>query len=283
MDMETDPKEPDVKLGLEYWAKIPASVDGVLGGFGTGMLPRVDSLGSRQFLLSFMPELCTVPSVLRKLDADIRPPTRRFRALDVGAGIGRVTSTVLLPLVDDVVLLEPVASFINEALRLSATWRNLQPGTTKSVTFLKGTLQAYKPSGSYMPKIKNLGRVGYTPPGPEGDDEQSGFDVIWCQWCLGHMDDWDLIQFFKESRAALRSAPIGSDRENGLIVVKENLCPDEEDGSAASAYDDLDASVTRSNQAWLGIFRDAGLTLVREQTQMGLQSGLYVVKMYALR
>jgi len=74
---------PVVEDGLKYWATVPASIDGVLGGFGNGPLPRVDALGSRNFLMRLMPHLCTVPSALRK----INPPnyTRRIRALDVGA------------------------------------------------------------------------------------------------------------------------------------------------------------------------------------------------------
>jgi protein N-terminal methyltransferase len=47
--------------------------------------------------------------------------------LDVGAGIGRVTRHVLLPLFDDVVLLEPVTNFIDEACRAARAgeWRDL--------------------------------------------------------------------------------------------------------------------------------------------------------------
>ena len=51
----------------------------------------------------------TVPSAARPLKPT---PARRFRALDLGAGVGRVTSDTLLPLVSDVVLLEPVESLI---------------------------------------------------------------------------------------------------------------------------------------------------------------------------
>lgn len=45
----------------------------------------------------------------------------------MGAGIGRVTSTVLLPLFDDVVLAEPVGHFLSEAHRAAAAgeWREL--------------------------------------------------------------------------------------------------------------------------------------------------------------
>ena len=39
----------------------------------------------------------------------------------------------------------------------------------------------------------------------------------------------------------------------------------------------------RSDLAWKKIFKDAGLTLAKEQIQYGLPEGLYEVKMYVFR
>jgi protein N-terminal methyltransferase len=71
-------------------------------------LPRIDALGSRTFLLKLMPRLCKVNSALRRLDAEEKGKQMRCRALDVGGGVGRTTKDVLLHLVDEVILLEPV-------------------------------------------------------------------------------------------------------------------------------------------------------------------------------
>ncbi|KAG8771937.1 hypothetical protein FRC16_005773 [Serendipita sp. 398] len=73
---------PDLQHGLDYWAQQEASIDGVLGGYGNGSLPRVDALSSRLFLLSVLPNLCKTPSPLRKLGSTTEK--RRFRALDAG-------------------------------------------------------------------------------------------------------------------------------------------------------------------------------------------------------
>ncbi|KAG8988739.1 hypothetical protein FRB93_003981 [Tulasnella sp. JGI-2019a] len=271
---------PDLQAGLTYWENTSATLDGVLGGFGSGTLPRIDSLGSRQFLQSLLPYLCTVPSVLRPLQAPgYRNPSYRTRALDVGAGIGRVTSDVLLHQFDDVVMLEPVSKFVDEAKRVceAGKWKGItKDSSTKSVTFLTRALQSFDPVKSAMEQGGE--RVGCQAPFEEG------YDVVWCQWTLGHLSDADLVLFFQRAQRSLRKSPLKNDaKDSGYIVVKENVDRDAPDGKPAVVFDEEDSSVTRSNSKWLEIFRDAGLTLVREKVQRGLPEGIYQVKMYALR
>ncbi|KAF9053741.1 methyltransferase domain-containing protein [Hymenopellis radicata] len=273
--------QPDLKEGITYWETQPATYDGVLGGFGTGSLPRVDALGSRLFLLSLLPELSKVDSALKPLKSE--PSTRRVRALDVGAGVGRVTADALLHLIDDVLLLEPVTAFIQEALARARSpdpalknWRGLSDNLT-SVTFVQGALQNFDPAHPLSdPSVKLLDRIGYSPESPTADLE-SGFDVVWCQWCLGHLNDEQLAAFLQRSYAALRT--LG----RSLIVVKENVCTNTIDGQPKLVFDEEDSSFTRSDLAWKRVFRQAGLKLVKEKTQEGLPEGLYEVKMYALR
>lgn len=224
-----------------------------------------------------------------------------MRALDVGAGVGRVTADVLLHLVSDVVLLEPVEPFVNEALnraRASASNRTngakvSWPGLadqSKSVTILQGTLQDFHPR---MPhRARFLDRVGYQPPRPQ-DGVGAGFDVIWCQWCLGHLSDSDLILFLQRSLESL------NDHARSLIVVKENVCSDGPQGEPVEMFDEEDSSLTRfesvvinckyslhrcwyfrSDAAWKLVFKRAGLDLIKDQVQEGLPEGLFVVKMY---
>ncbi|EPQ58021.1 DUF858-domain-containing protein [Gloeophyllum trabeum ATCC 11539] len=292
--------EPDVEAGINYWSTQSADYDGVLGGFGTGSLPRIDALGSRQFALYLMPELCTVPSALRPLRS--QPTDQRTRALDVGAGVGRVTCDVLLHLFSDVVLVEPVESFVLEAVARGrrseqdvpavaedanadpiAPWKGIKE-KTRSVTFIQGTLQSLEPSHPAA-SGKVLGRIGYQPTSselsknlsdPTAGDIDSGFDVIWCQWCLGHLTDPDLVLFLRRCRVALR------DPTAAYIIVKENTCSDSPDGGPRSHLDEEDSSLTRSDMAFKQVFREAGLSIVHEQVQDGFPPGLYVVKMYAL-
>lgn len=233
-------------------------------------LPRVDSLGSRQFLQSLLPYLCTVPSPLRPLEGtSYLDPSYRTRALDVGAGIGRVTSNVLLHMFQDVVLLEPIGKFVDEAKRAceEGKWKGIASTSgdgdgahrsTKSVTFLTGPLQDFDPT---QPASKqridfHAQRRGCTEP------EDEGFDVVWCQvcicsyveetvipnstqWTLGHLSDTDLISFFKRAQASLRKAPTGRAKDDGFIVVKENVSQDARGNKPATEFDARDSSVTR--------------------------------------
>lgn len=90
-------------------------------------MPHIDQLTSRLLLLSLLPILHTFPSPLTPCPPSPSAVPFRRTALDVGAGIGRVTRHTLLPLFDDVVLLEPVEKFITEATRAAGAgeWRDL--------------------------------------------------------------------------------------------------------------------------------------------------------------
>lgn len=110
-------------------------------------------------------------------------------------------------------------------------WTGIRDGT-KSVSFFKGPLQDFDPAQPNR-NTEELQRLGYI---PNTDDTNSGFDVVWCQWCLGHLNDQDLVAFLKRSMAALRSP-------SSLIVVKENLCS--EDKAPRAEFDEKDSSWTR--------------------------------------
>lgn len=87
------------------------------------------------FLLSLLPRLSTVPSSIMPLPTttDSAAPTSaaRTRALDVGAGIGRVTASVLIHLLDTVEILEPAPHFLAKAVEASPTWKGLSEEDVK--------------------------------------------------------------------------------------------------------------------------------------------------------
>lgn len=96
MDTKKNNGDIDYEKSLQYWADIPPTVDGVLGGFG--FISNIDIEGSELFLKSLL--ACETP-----------PPTNT--ALDCGAGIGRITKLLLLPHFLKVDVVEPDEKFLN--------------------------------------------------------------------------------------------------------------------------------------------------------------------------
>lgn len=112
--------------------------------------------------------------------------------------IGRVTEGLLLGVADEVDVIEPFAKF---------------------TAALQG-----------KPGVRHIFNVGL-------EDWQPGegvcYDLIWTQWCVGHLNDEQLVAYLKRCSKAL--SPDG-----GLIVVKENLST-----SGCDYFDEVDKSVTR--------------------------------------
>lgn len=153
-------------------------------------VPHIEQLSSRLLLLSLLPSLHTFPSPLTPLPPPT--PSHRLTVLDVGAGIGRVSRETLCPLFDDVILLEPVSKFVEEAYRTAkdGLWRDLpkrdptQPpakGRGKRVWFVKAGLQGCDPK---YPAAAGeaLGVVGERHGGEEepgfGGDGEITYDVL---------------------------------------------------------------------------------------------------------
>lgn len=63
------------------------------------------------------------------------------------------------------------------------------------------------------------------------------YDLIWTQWCVGHLTDSQLVEYLKRCQVALNPG--------AMIVLKENLST-----SGRDVFDELDSSVTR----WVGSF-----------------------------
>jgi protein N-terminal methyltransferase len=163
-------------------------------------------------------------------------------AADCGAGIGRVTEGFLSNACEVVDIVEPVESFAEV----------VQHG-----------------------KLKQEGRIGdiYVM-GLESWEPHKKYDLIWNQWCLGHLTDMQLVDYLKKCGRAVA--------ERGWIVVKENLSTDLD---GRDIYDDIDSSVTRSDLKFHEIFDQAGLKVVKEEIQASFPKklGLYPIKLFALR
>ncbi|PIO70813.1 hypothetical protein TELCIR_07313 [Teladorsagia circumcincta] len=100
--------------------------------------------------------------------------------------------------------------------------------------------------------------------------DPSAFDLIWIQWCSGHLTDTDMVEFLRRCIDGLT--------DDGVIVFKDNLSAQQE-----SEFDCEDYSWTRPESLVLELFDRAGLRVVAENLQTGFPSGMYKVKMFALK
>ena len=169
----------------------------------TQPVPRVDALGSRMSLLTLIPSLslCQAPQ-------QSAPPkrSRPLKALDCGAGIGRCTETVLLPLYDRVDVVETSTHFLDKARSCAPSWPGIKD-RSKGCRFYQCGLQQVDPAS--LPK--QYGEVVGA-----SDSWEGGYDLIWIQWVLPHLSDEQLVAFLQRCRKALREG------EDSYIVVKEN-------------------------------------------------------------
>mmetsp|Transcript_12767 Transcript_12767/g.21666 ORF Transcript_12767/g.21666 Transcript_12767/m.21666 type:complete len:269 (+) Transcript_12767:122-928(+) len=177
--------------GIDYWDKIPPTVDGVLGGFG--FVTSADVLDSDKFLNRvFKEQLLESKETLRKLVA-----------LDCGAGVGRITDQFLLRRFYEVDLVEPLKHFLDEAEKqLTFDPSKPKPGHVgRAVNYFCEPLETFVPA-----------------PGR--------YDVIWIQWVIGHLTDDDFVLFFDRCKRSLTPDGLILMKENncgdGFLVDKED-------------------------------------------------------------
>ncbi|CAE7853964.1 pcif1 [Symbiodinium microadriaticum] len=210
---------------MRFWLKEAATVDGMTGG---GVSDK-DLVFNQQFM--------------RKL-ARLRGNSKgRFqRALDVGAGIGRLAKGVFRTHCDHVDLLEPIEKHLQVA-------RKDLDDTTWPGHFICGTLQDFQ------------------------QPQQSLYDLVWCQWIFMYITDADVVKFLRRVSVELL-APAGT------VVVKENVAQtrvgsyfDDETGELwrganGGSRHSGPMSVLRTPQHYLKLFRESGLEVLLRRRQL---------------
>ncbi|CAM1314286.1 NTMT1 (predicted) [Pycnogonum litorale] len=164
----------------------------------------------------------------------------KHRVLDCGSGIGRVTKCTLSKLFDRIDMVEQSEKFLDAAR-----------------AYLGPIISAKVDSLHYC------GMQDFTP-------LPNHYNVIWCQWVLGHLTNVDFVDFFKRCKTGLI--------ENGLFMVKENVTSTDQ-----VDVDETDSSVTRPKSLMISLWRQAGLEVIAEKVQSKFPPGLYEVRMFILR
>lgn len=245
-NMSSSAPKPDSLINhgasLKYWSSITPNVNGMLGGFP--QISNIDLKGSQAFLAKMRRLYPSTRSSETEHTNPNAPKPKLNRAVDCGAGIGRITTNFLSKVATTIDIVEPIESFVS-VLR-NSDLNKPDPATG----------------------LKVLGNIYVT--GLETWRPEHKYDLIWNQWCLGHLDDEQLVAYLRRCADALE--------EEGFIIVKENL-------NWEVLYDEIDSSVTRSDAAFRKIFAEAGLRVLRTEEQRGFPErlGLYEVRMYCLR
>lgn len=219
-----------------YWEQQAPSVQGMLGGLGE--LDNRDVTASSKFLDALDRRHGTVV---------------KKNALDVGAGIGRVTKHFLLPLFKTVDMLEQNLAYLE-----------------KSVAFIgqsKDCGVVDKRIASGMQSFRADGIVGED--GKATGSLQGRYNLVWIQWCIIYLTDDDLVTFLRECAKAL--AP------GGTICLKDNVA------RHGFLVDKEDSSVMRSNRYLKHLFQKANLQVVRETKQLDFPRNIFPVRTYALQ
>ncbi len=153
----------------EFWEKSEPSISGILEG--NDIVHNSDVKTSCELIEGLI--------LTNKLNPGV--------VLDCGAGIGRVTSSVLANYFEKVDLMEQDEKFVEKC-------RENFKGNNKIRHIFQNSFQNFSFSDG---------------------KEQLLYDVIWIQWCVENIDDDDLHEFLVKSRQSLKN--------NGLIIVKENI------------------------------------------------------------
>lgn len=206
---------------IRFWRAQAANVRGATGG------------GVSQRDLAFT--RAAVDELVKKRDCSFK------RALDCGAGIGRVTDAILRKCCAHVDLVEFVKKHLDKA-------REKLPLSGKgqcSFAFHNTSMQKF----SIAP---------------------AQYDLIWCQWLLMYLTDEDALSLLLRAGKGLTT--------DGVLLVKENISTEEKstyfDAADGELWEEDDAqgpvSCVRTSMHYWDLFDRAGLKVVDEQHQQDL-------------
>ncbi|EWS73135.1 AdoMet-dependent proline di-methyltransferase (macronuclear) [Tetrahymena thermophila SB210] len=166
--------------GNQYWQTCESNYDGVMGGYGH--LNDLDIKFSRYFLQQLQEKF---PQLSQNFN----------RALDCGAGIGRVTKELLMNVFQKVDLLEQCDKYIFEA---------------------KNQLKQY-------PNVEDFYQMGL-----QEFQFQKQYDCIWIQWVSNQIKDDDYVRFLQKCSNSLSQDGFIIVKEN---ISEEGFILDSQDYS----------------------------------------------------
>jgi protein N-terminal methyltransferase len=166
------------------------------------------------------------------------------RVVDCGAGIGRVTKGFLSKIALTVDIVEPVQK-LTDVITIGDDFKDLR-------------------ESGVIGNVYNVGLEDWTP--------SVKYDIIWIQWCLGQLTDAQLVALLERLKPWIKTG--------GWIVVKENQSTE---ASGEDIFDETDNSLSRTNEKFKDLFKQAKMVLLTAELQNGFPKDLLPVRTYALQ
>jgi len=163
----------------QYWSTVDPTIDGMLGGFAA--ISPADLEDSKKLI---------------KLIYKLENSPGKSRAVDCGAGIGRITRNLLKKHFSTVDLVEQNKKFIQKAVDYV--------GADHQGQFICCGLQDFVP-------------------------EPNTYDMVWCQWVTGQLTDQHFVQFLQRCSHGLTEHGVIVFKEN--LTSSGKVEEDDEDHS----------------------------------------------------
>ena len=216
---------------VEYWNNVDPTIGGMLGGLQRVHNP--DIAGSEALLARFGPARCE-------------------RAIDCGAGIGRITKHLLLPRFTIVDMVEMTRKFLDASVEYIGEEEEEEAEASHRVgERFCSALQDFTPA-------------------------EGVYDLIWVQWVIGYLTVPASIEFFRRCAKALRPPDSDTSRRS-VIVLKDNVTTNER-----ADFDEVDSSFMRTHEELLEIFRKAELKVLLDEIQTNMPKDICPVYAFVL-
>lgn len=215
---QSDDKEAEskwYKKSHDYWED-DDNAQATIDGIlgGFAHLSERDIISSEEF---FRDVLQYLPVLREKINSN--GPTI---GCECGAGIGRLTKGLLIPMG------VTKCDLVETSPRLLKAARTFLGSESEKCEFICAGLQDFNPS-------------------PES------YDIIWIQWVIAYLTDWDLVNFLYRMENALK--------QGGVIIIKDNTC-----NEFGFMCDKDDGDITRSYQYIRAVIKESGLNLIKTES-----------------
>lgn len=214
-------------LTKDFWNKSEASAEGMLEG--NMNVNEIDINVSCSLIDEYLKKSFIKPGPI----------------LEIGAGVGRVTKSVLIKYFDEITILEQNEKFLKKAKEDMKEYEE-----KKKLRYINQAMQDLIKDSSVLNNEK--------------------YSLIWIQWCVENIDDEDLVGLLTKLKGHLI--------EKGVVVVKENIIKENEEVQ----INDIDYSRVRTDSLFKDLFKKSGYRIFKSMLHPNWPKDMMGVGIYFL-